>query len=125
MIPNTEVPVIESEEFCCIFKANLQGKNLLYGAEMDGIESDVKYDLNHVDLNKLNFIELKVNLRAVHAKQKSNFFRYKLRNWWSQCFLAKIEKILIGTRCQSGIINELSELEVRTIPRLVRVSTKI
>lgn len=90
---------------------------------MDGIDSNVKYDLNRVDLNKLNFVELKVNLQAVHEKQNNNFFRYKLRNWWSQCFLAKVEKILIGTRSEYGIINELSELEVKSIPRLVRVST--
>lgn len=123
-IPNTEAPVVESEEFNCVFKANLSGKKLLYGAEMDGIDSNVKYDLNRVDLNKLKFVELKVNLQAVHEKQKNNFFRYKLRNWWSQCFLAKVEKILIGTRSENGIINELSELEVKSIPRLVRVSTK-
>lgn len=122
-IPNTEVPVVESEEFCCVFKANSNGKKLLYGAEMDGIDSNVKHDLNRVDLNKLNFIELKVNLQAVHEKQKSNFYRYKLRNWWSQCFLAKVEKILIGTRSQNGIIDQLSVLEVKSIPRLVRVST--
>lgn len=121
-MPNTENPVNEAEEFCCIFKANLKGRELLYGAEMDGIQSDVKYDLNKVDLNELNFVELKVNLRAAHEKQKNNFFRYKLRNWWSQCFLAKIDKIVIGTRCQNGIINDLSDLEVRNIPRLVRVS---
>lgn len=115
----------ESEEFCCVFKANLSGKNLLYGAEMDGIDSNVKCDLDRVDLNKLNFIELKVNLQAVHEKQKSNYFRFKLRNWWSQCFLAKVDKIFIGTRSQNGIVNELSELEVKSIPRLVRVSASI
>lgn len=122
--PDTEIPVIESEEFCCVFKANLEGKKLLYGAEMDGIDSNIKYNLENVDLNELHFIELKVNLRAVHEKQKRNFFRYKLRNWWSQCFLAKVEKIWIGTRNQDGIVNELSELDVSSIPRLVQVSTK-
>lgn len=107
-----------------MFKTNLEGKRVLYGAEMDGIDSEVKYDLDHVDLNKVQFVELKVNLRAVHEKQKANYFRYKLRNWWAQCFLAKIDKIVVGTRTQNGIVNELSELEVRNIPRLVRVSTK-
>lgn len=125
VIPNTEVPVIESEEFCCVFKANLNGTKLLYGAEMDGIESNIKYDLNYKDLNELNFIELKVNLRAINERQKTNFFRYKLRNWWSQCFLANVEKILIGTRSENGIVNELSELDVKSIPRLVRVSSNI
>lgn len=122
-IPDTDEPVNESEEFCCMFNANLNGKKLLYGAEMDGIESDIKLDLNHVDLNKLNFVELKVNLRAMHENQKRNFLRFKLRNWWSQCFLAKIDKIVVGTRNQDGIVNELTEMEVKNIPRLVRVSS--
>lgn len=92
---------------------------------MDGIESDVKRDLIKSDLNELNFIELKVNLRPAHEKQKINFNRYKLRNWWCQCFLANIKKILIGTRSQDGIVNELSALEVKNIPRLVRVSANL
>lgn len=38
--PDTDEPVFESEEFCAVFQTKLNNKNLLYGAEMDGIISD-------------------------------------------------------------------------------------
>lgn len=105
-----------------MFETNLNGTKLLYGAEMDGVDSNTKCDFNRTDLNELNFIELKCTLRPVHERQKINYRRYKLRNWWCQCFLARIEKIVVGTRNQKGTVDELSELEVSNIPRLVRVS---
>lgn len=104
-----------------MFKANLKGKRLLYGAEMDGIDSNSKIDLDRTDLNQINFVELKVNLRPTHERQITNYLRFKLRNWWAQCFLAKIDKILVGTRSERGIVDELTELEVRNIPKQVRV----
>lgn len=80
--PPTDEPVNECEEFCCMFSTTLNGQRILYGAEMDGIESDHSYDLNDVDLNQLNFVELKVKIREQNHRQKQNYHRFKLRNWW-------------------------------------------
>lgn len=65
-----------------MFSTTLNGQRILYGAEMDGIESDHSYDLNDVDLNQLNFVELKVKIREQNHRQKQNYHRFKLRNWW-------------------------------------------
>lgn len=104
-----------------MFKTKLTGKRLLYGAEMDGIEKVERVDLNEADMNKLEFVELKVKLREEHKNQKINNLRFRLRNWWCQCFLANIKKIVVGTRSPAGIVDEMTELDVRSIPKLVQV----
>lgn len=113
----------ENEEFCCMFRTKLEGNSILYGAEMDGIVSDCDIDLNAADLNQLQFIELKVKLKEERENQRRNYLRFKLRNWWCQCFLVNIKKIIVGTRNNNGIVNQLSELDVRSIPKQVNVST--
>lgn len=104
-----------------MYSTTLNGKRLLYGAEMDGIESVDSVDLESVDLNKCKFVEVKVKLREQHDKQKQNFLRFKLRNWWCQSFLVNIQKIVFGTRNNAGIVTDLSTLSVKDIPKQVRV----
>ncbi|XP_055305374.1 decapping nuclease DXO homolog [Sitodiplosis mosellana] len=115
--PPTNVAVNEAEEFCCMFSTTLNGQRILYGAEMDGIESDDTNDLDHVDLNQFKFVELKVKLREQNHRQKQNYHRFKLRNWWCQSFLVNIKRIIVGTRTSDGIVNELSTVDVRDIPK--------
>lgn len=95
---------------------------MLYGAEMDGINSEVEHDLATVNLNTLNFVELKVKLRAETAKQKTNYRKFKLRNWWCQCFLVKIRTIIIGERNNNGIVSRLLQLDTRNISKEAGVS---
>lgn len=117
------MPVDENEEFCCMFSTTLAGQKLLYGAEMDGIETDTLQDLNSVDLNQFQFIEMKVKLREQHERQKQNYLRFKLRNWWCQSFLANVKKIVVGTRDKSGVVDNLSVLNVKDIPKQNRVGS--
>lgn len=104
-----------------MFSTKLNGQRVLYGAEMDGIECDHLIDLNSVDLNQCQFVELKVKLRERHERQKQNFYRFKLRNWWCQCFLVNIKKIIVGTRTDDGIVNQLSTWHVSDIPKQCKV----
>ncbi|KAJ6638917.1 Decapping nuclease DXO like [Pseudolycoriella hygida] len=115
--PATNVPVNEAEEFCCMFTTTLNGQRILYGAEMDGIECEEPYDLDKADLNQFKFMEVKVKLREQNPWQKQNYFRLKLRNWWCQSFLVNIKKIIVGTRDPDGIVDELSTVDVRGIPK--------
>lgn len=115
------MPVNECDEFCCIFSATLNGQRILYGAEMDGIETDEMLDLGSTDLNKCNFVELKVKLREQNARQRQNYQRFKLRNWWCQCFLVNIRKVIVGTRTQDGIVDELTEMNVKDFPKQCQV----
>lgn len=105
-----------------MFRTKVEGNTILYGAEMDGIDSDDDIDLSQADFNKLQFIELKVKLKEERENQRRNYLRFKLRNWWCQCFLVNIKKIIVGTRNNNGIVNQLSELDVRSIPKQVNVS---
>lgn len=120
--PSTDQPVNECEEFCCLFSTTLGGQRILYGAEMDGIETDHTLDLNSIDLNQCNFVELKVKLREQNARQHQNYLRFKLRNWWCQSFLVNIRKIIVGTRTQDGVVDELTEMNVKDIPKQCQVS---
>lgn len=119
--PSTDEPVNECEEFCCLFSTTLNGQKILYGAEMDGIETESPCDLNKANLNQFKFVELKVKLREQNHRQKQNYFRFKLRNWWCQSFLVNINKIIVGTRTVDGIVNELSTVCVKDIPKQCQV----
>lgn len=88
---------------------------------MDGIESDGPLNLNEVDLNRCKFVELKVKLREQNHWQKQNYQRFKLRNWWCQSFLVNIKKIIVGTRTPDGVVNELSTVDLRDIPKHCKV----
>lgn len=121
--PNINVPVNENEEFCCMFRTRLGNHELLYGAEMDGIESDDAVDLASADLDSLKFVELKVKLREERENQYRNYLRFKLRNWWCQSFLVNIKNIIMGTRNDKGIVDQVTRLDVRSIPKMAQVST--
>lgn len=70
-----------------MYRCRLEGADIVYGAEMDGIESGTPVDLNTTDLNNLNFIELKVKLKEERPNQHRNYLKFKVRNWWCQLIL--------------------------------------
>lgn len=110
--PRTDTPVNESEEFCCMFSSKLEECRLLFGAEMDGIESENTIDIETADLNSLSFVELKVNRRPLNHRNELSFLRYKLRSWWCQCFLVGVSRMIVGVRTDRGIVDELQMLDI-------------
>lgn len=105
-----------------MFSTTLNGQKIVYGAEMDGIECDQRHnDLDTADLNRFNFVELKVKIREQNQRQMQNYHRFKLRNWWCQSFLVNIKKIIVGTRTTEGIVDEVSTVNVKEIPRQCEV----
>lgn len=119
--PNTDAPVVESEEFCCMFESKLNETRLLYGAEMDGIDSNRMHNLSNLTIenwNNLKFIEVKVKIKDLNSRQMYNFQKFKLCNWWSQSFLVGIEKIIVGERTNQGIVENIDEMFVSQIPKL-------
>lgn len=110
--PRTDKAVNESEEFCCMFSSKLDDCRLLFGAEMDGFESENTVDIDAIDLNSLNFVELKVNRRPLNKWNEQSFLRYKLRNWWSQCYLVGVSRMIVGQRTDRGIVDELEVLDI-------------
>lgn len=119
--PDTTAPVQESEEFCAMFSTTLEGKRLLYGAEMDGILSPNKpIDKDNPSpdvLNRLEFVEVKVKRRETNQRQVDNFYRFKTRNWWCQSFLVNVGKIFVGFRDDRGIVDEIQEMSLKELDR--------
>ncbi|KAK7788557.1 hypothetical protein R5R35_011747 [Gryllus longicercus] len=114
--PDLSVAQNQNEEFCVMFKSKLNLHRLMYGAEMDGVESsDVVKNLE--DLQAAEFIELKTNRKIQHPKQAENFKKYKLIKWWCQSFLVGITKIWCGYRDDHGVIHQVEKMQVSDFPR--------
>lgn len=110
----------EAEEFCIMFQSHLNNNLILYGAEIDGVDSnDIKDVTNLADLQKCSLIEVKVKRRESNDRQLQNFYRFKSRNWWCQSFLVGIREIITGLRDDNGIVDEITSVE---LTELVRIS---
>lgn len=89
---------------------------------MDGIDSDRPIDLATCDLERLKFVELKVHRRATNHRQQQNFYRFKVRNWWSQCFLVGVSQVIMGERNDDGFVTHMQVLDVRELAKEGKVS---
>lgn len=118
--PITNVPVDECSEFHCVFRTQVPGMTLLYGAEVDGaLSNKTIQNIENKDILKtLRLMELKSSLRPGSDRQAQNLRKFKFRNWWCQCFLAGIEDIMLGYRNESGFIDEITHLDVWSLPQL-------
>lgn len=118
--PDILAPVNESEEFNCVLRTRLEGLDLLYGAEMDGIVSNEKCDLTSVDLNTLEHVEVKVRRKETTYRQGQNFLKFNLVKWWCQSFLVGIQRIYMGLRNDEGIVKEIQVLDVSSLPKMAK-----
>jgi RAT1-interacting protein len=107
-------PVIESEEFGCMFSVSIDGIKILFGAEMDGIICD-KEIKDPVDLQKVQFAEVKVKRREDNERQLTNFYKFKGRNWWCQSFLVGIQKVHAGLRNDKGIVDQIKTYQIKEL----------
>lgn len=112
--PGNSHPVIEPEEFCIMFSTEIDGKKILYGAEMDGVIS--KVPLKSVDdLRKVSMVEVKVKRRETSERQLTNFYKFKARNWWLQSFLVGVNAIHVGVRNDDGIVEEVKRVTIKEL----------
>lgn len=75
LLPDTEAPVDENEEFCCLFRTKISGTSIVYGAEMDAYKADRRLQAGEV-LNPDNFVEMKTSRMIENERQDRNF-RFK------------------------------------------------
>ncbi|KAH8355534.1 hypothetical protein KR200_002731 [Drosophila serrata] len=116
--PVTDVPVNENEEFMAMFSSQLSGIDLLYGAEMDCVASQVPVDFKDPNvLDSLKFVELKTSAIDKTGGQKRSFDNFKSANWWSQSFLVNIETIFAGMRDHRGMVHDIQEYNVSQLAR--------
>lgn len=78
--PDTSKPVFSNEEFDLVYKNKLNNHTILYGAEVDGIDSPVpvflKSELDQDKLKSRKFIELKTSLEPLNNRQNRNFKKF-------------------------------------------------
>jgi len=115
--PDTSAPVNENEEFCCMFRSRLGSLSLVYGAEMDGYQSDKPVEAKS-SLKPGMFVEMKTSRRVENEKQDRNFRRFKLLKWWAQSFLVGTPEILCGWRDDHGMVSNLETFLVKELPKL-------
>ena len=77
--PDTEAPVDENEEFCCLFRTRISGTSIVYGAEMDAYKADRRLNEGEV-LNPDNFVEMKTS-RMIDNERQDRSFRLKINFW--------------------------------------------
>ncbi|KAK2714579.1 decapping and exoribonuclease protein-like [Artemia franciscana] len=118
MLPTTDHPVDENEEFCCVMSSKIGNFRLLYGAEVDCITANKKVTAAVLEKEKTlkDFVELKTSQVIKNIKQERNFKRFKLLKWWAQSFLVGIPKIICGWRNHDGIVSSVEEFATSAIP---------
>lgn len=90
--PCYESPVNENLEEVGVFQSKIGKYQVLYGAEMDG---------DNLEIKSTGFVH--------HDGQKLTLLK-KSQKWWAQCFLVGVENLLIGYRSKTGIVSEVSEI---------------
>ncbi|XP_030381183.1 decapping nuclease DXO homolog isoform X2 [Scaptodrosophila lebanonensis] len=116
--PDTSMPVIEDEDFNCIFRAQLGELRLMFAAEMDGLRSNKKVDLRIPEvLDSTDFVEMKTGIYEKTPRQRQAFESYTSLKWWSQSFLSGGKTIVEGLRDANGIVRKINEHEVAEIPK--------
>ncbi|KYN09665.1 Protein Dom3Z [Trachymyrmex cornetzi] len=115
-MPNSERPLNECEEFCCMFKAKFDTYSLLYGAEIDGISSQQPIRDTLVN-KKFELIELKT-----YPMYHKNMYRQipceRVSMWWSQNYLVKTNKIIFGLKDRNKKIRKINEYSLDDLPYL-------
>jgi len=61
-----------------------------------------------------------VRVKPSNKRQSDNFYRFKTRNWWCQSHLTNVEKIVVGLRTESGIVDELECIDVQSMPKMYK-----
>ncbi|KAK7093405.1 decapping and exoribonuclease protein-like [Littorina saxatilis] len=110
--PDTDRPVNNNEGFCSVVRSRLHSHSLVFGGEVDGVDSSIPGD------NK--YLELKTSRIMQARRQEQNFRRFKLIKWWAQSFLLGITKIIAGFRDDDGIVHSLEEYQTQKIPSLTK-----
>lgn len=123
--PDPAPPVIESEEFCCMFRTRMGSHSIVYGAEMDGVEVSNGLTLGQgllgnahgIDLNSETFVELKTSRIVEHPGQERTLKKFKQIKWWCQSFLVGVPKIVCGFRDDDGVVEKVVQYSVNDLPK--------
>ncbi|KAM0732696.1 Decapping and exoribonuclease protein [Formica fusca] len=122
--PDTSVPVNECEKFYCVIKANFGDHSLLYGAEIDAISSPqpITDTLTGktIELIELKTLQMKV-YNEIGTVLYDKYGTIPLKTviiWWSQNYLAGIERLICGLKNRYGEVKMIKEHPTQNLPEL-------
>lgn len=113
--PDLNETVNANEEFCVMFSTRINDTLILYGAEVDGVDSNVVIDEENELLNGVKLVEVKTN-RIISNQRGHRTFLQKTMKWFCQSFLVGIDAIYVGFRDDRGIVRNLEKFSVNELP---------
>ncbi|XP_011630177.1 decapping and exoribonuclease protein [Pogonomyrmex barbatus] len=127
--PDPSVSLNECEEFHCVFKAKFGDHSLLYGAETDGISSrELITETDFITLFGKTFelIELKTIVAYnSNGDMYENISSEKILMWWSQNYLANVNKIICGLKDRNSVVRRIKEYSMHELPYLSKPFCKV
>uniref|UniRef100_A0AC35FBK2 Decapping nuclease n=1 Tax=Panagrolaimus sp. PS1159 TaxID=55785 RepID=A0AC35FBK2_9BILA len=112
-IPDTKSPVSTWIETLGCFSMTLSPRtlerplNVFYVAEIDGLDKSTGKYIEAKTTDKLNFAK--------------SYAPNKYLKWWIQCYFAGIDKIILGTRTNNGIVKKLEWIKLHDIQHKFRL----
>lgn len=95
-----DATVSNSAGFHVVFRANLGGHRFLYNAEIDGV---AYVNGESRELSDLRLVEAKIRYRH------RNLYHREEHKIYIQCFLAGVDKLVLGLKGSNGMVEEIQE----------------
>uniref|UniRef100_A0A0K2T377 Decapping nuclease n=1 Tax=Lepeophtheirus salmonis TaxID=72036 RepID=A0A0K2T377_LEPSM len=93
-----------------VYQREIDGYNILYGAEVDAVMHDRATPLRLKDC-----VEFKVNLEITSNQHYKIFAKRKFLHWWTQSYLVGIPTIICGFRNHNGIVRKIEKFSVQEL----------
>lgn len=122
--PNTSVPVNKCEKFHCVIKANFGDHSLLYEAKIDAISSPQPITDTligkTIELIELKTLPMKVynEIGTVLYDKYGTIPLKTVIRWWSQNYLAGIERLICGLKNRYWEVKMIKEHPMQILPEL-------
>lgn len=113
--PDAAAPANANEEFCVMFSSRVNDTLVLYGAEVDGVDSETAVDPKNEVLRGVKLVEVKTN-RFISSQKDERTFLLKTLKWFCQSYLVGIDDIFVGFRDDKGIVEEVVRYPVSELP---------
>ncbi|OQR78837.1 protein Dom3Z-like [Tropilaelaps mercedesae] len=116
--PTPQKPVNEKEEVCSVVRTRLRRQHsLLYGAEIDAIDSQLVVKYPKLKHSTRRYVEMKTSKIVGSVRQKRNMARFKMMKWWAQCYLIGIPRVICGLRNDNGYVKQVKSFR---LPELIQ-----
>ncbi|CAG9807070.1 unnamed protein product [Chironomus riparius] len=108
--PGASLPVYKREEFCVLMSRKVDDYKILFGAEIDGVNS--KSVIGTLDeLKTSNLIEIKLRK---YKEGPNKLDANRSIEWWCQSCIASVDIIHVGIHDQ-GVIKNLETLQTKKL----------